>query len=125
MYIYLSRLSSRDAYQRLPRHRLWLGDAEEVESSGGDVGEDALVAEVEALGGDDQGDRVEGVGGVGGAVGLEHVVAVAVVGGDDAGAAPGGDGGGEPCEVGGHRFQGLGRGGGGGRGGPPVRGWGS
>jgi len=32
------------------------------------------------------------VGGVGGAVGLEHVVAVAVVGGDDAGAAPGGYG---------------------------------
>ena len=41
----------------------------------------------QSLGGDDQRHRVERVGGVGRAVGLEHVVAVAVVGGDDAGAA--------------------------------------
>src|SRR4051795_2035607 len=104
MYICLSRLSSRDAYQRLPRHRLRLGDAEEVEGGGGDVGEDALVAEVEALSGDDQGDRVEGVGGVGGAVGLEHVVAVAVIGSDDAGAALGGDDVDDLGELGVHRF---------------------
>ncbi len=45
------------------------------------------LAQLKALGGDDQRHRVERVGGVGRAVGLEHVVAVAVVGGDDAGAA--------------------------------------
>src|SRR3954470_17182337 len=107
MYICLSRLSSVNAYQRLPRHRLRLGDAEEVEGGGGDVGEDAVVAAVEALRGDDQGDGIEGVGGVGGAVGLEHVVAVAVIGGDDAGAAPGGDGVDDLGELGVHSFQGL------------------
>ena len=66
---------------------LGLRDAEELEHGRGDVGEDAAVAQLEPLGGDDQRHRVERVGGVGRAVGLEHVVAVAVVGGDDAGAA--------------------------------------
>src|SRR3954447_2515713 len=107
MYTCRSLLSSRDTYQGLPRHCLRLLNPQEVEGGGGDVGEDAVVAEAEALHGDYQGDGIEGVGGVGGTVGLEHVVAVAVVGGDDAGAAFGGDGVDDLGELGVHRFQGL------------------
>jgi hypothetical protein len=51
--------------QRPSRHRLRLGDSQEVEGGGGDIGEDAVVAELEALCGNDQGHWVERVGGVG------------------------------------------------------------
>src|SRR3954463_230207 len=107
MYTCRSLLSSRDTYQGLPRHCLRLLNPQEVEGGGGDVGEDAVVAEAEALHGDYQGDGIEGGGGVGGAVGLQHVVAVAVVGGDDAGAALGGDGVDDLGELGVDGFEGL------------------
>src|ERR1700760_4153318 len=101
----LMRASSLD--QRAAGHRGRLGDAEEVEGRGGDVGEDAAAAKGEALLGDDQGDRVQRVGGVRGPVGLEHVVAVAVVGRYEEGAAAGLDRLDDAAELGVDGLQGL------------------
>src|SRR4051794_38540238 len=60
-------------------HRLRLLDPEQLQGGRGDVSEDPAVTQLNAVGGDDERHRVERVRGVGRAVGLEHVVAVAVV----------------------------------------------
>src|SRR6267143_1203119 len=64
-----------------------LGEFHHVQSGGGDVGEAAVFQEFfafEAVVHDDQLDVVVGVGGVGAAGGwVDHLLAVAVIGGDD------------------------------------------
>ena len=58
-------LSTSLSHQALAGHRRRLGDAEQAEGGGGDVGEDAAIAQGDPLDGGDEGDRVERVGGVG------------------------------------------------------------
>lgn len=67
----------------------WLLDAEQRERGRRDVGQDFFVVELGGACGDDERHWVERVRCVDGVVVVEHVVAVAVVGGDDAGAAGG------------------------------------
>ena len=88
-----------------------LGEAEEFEGGRGDVGEAAVLFEFgafEAVVDDDHGDVVGGVGGVGAVVdGVPHLFAVAVVGGDDEGAAFGEDGVDDFADAGVDDFDGL------------------
>ena len=65
-----------DAARHFGRDRL----AHEREHGRGDVGEDAVFNTLDAVGDDEDGDRVERVGRVGRAVGVDGVVGVAVVG---------------------------------------------
>lgn len=68
----------------VPGHFLGLGEAHDMEDGGGDVGEDAVVGAGGLVVGDVyEGHGVEGVGGVGCAVGVLGMVGVAVVGDDD------------------------------------------
>ncbi len=64
---------------------------EQREQSGRDVGEDAIFhAHAARIGRDvDEVDEIGGVGGVGGAVGVAHLFAVPVVGGEEGFAARG------------------------------------
>ena len=64
-------------------HRARLLDPEQLEHGRCDVGEYA-GAQTHAGDGDDEWDRAQRVRGVGAAVGLEHHLGVAVIGGDDA-----------------------------------------
>lgn len=71
-------------------HLLGLGQTHDSENSRGDITENTIgILEAVALGsvGHDEGDLVEGVRGLGGVLLVEHLLGVAVVGGDEEGVA--------------------------------------
>ena len=82
------RNSTRDD-ERAPGHFRRLGEAEEREDGRRDVGEDAaFAAALGGVGGDvDEVDEVGGVRGIWRTVGVPHLLAVAVVGGEEQAAA--------------------------------------